>query len=308
MNAGSRLAPDNLFHRKRLKYAVNICSMYGLVSVLLHVAATWLTGLSGGNFLLFNLLDMISSVGATLLPAVVLAYMGNGVGQCIRPRSKKRTGRVDSALLVVLGVSGCLIANLVSTIIGRVLPKVDHTVYLSFGGTAGDFLLLMLASDLAPALCEEYACRGYLYSTLARYGHLFSVVFSSLVFGMLHGSLQAMIFAFMCGMLSGCIRKTSNRFMLCVIIHFTNNFLSTIGTFVLIHAGSDVHTLYFRIITQAGLLLYAAAWALLRRRRIRVFYFRPCPYPLRKREKAASVLTSPVFLLFIIVSLLCKLT
>ena len=293
-------------HKRRLRETVNLCFLYGILTIALHLPFSIASTALASHYILFYLLDMAASLVGSLCPALALAYMGRGLRYYLYPPHRHKTKVFDSVLLVVLGLCGCMVANMVCTILGSYLPDVEHRVYLTFEGSVGNFLLMLTASALLPALCEEIPCRGYVYGSLAPYGHLMTVLLSSFLFGMMHSNFNTALFAFLCGFLFGCIRKTSNRFWLSVIVHFLNNALSTAGLFLRTNAGSDAYLSFLRWSSQIALFLFAGCVFLLYKRGIKVFRFRKCPFPLRKRDKAQAVLSSPVLWLFTFAAMLVK--
>ncbi len=297
---------EEKIRRQRVRDAVSLCGLYGIVSVSLQLFTSLITTNAAGNYIVFYIVDMIASVLFSLVPALVLAHMGKGLKNYLRTPKHRKVRIFDSVLLVIMGLSGCLTANMICTILDSYLPDVSHKIYISFESTPGNFLLALTASAVIPAICEEIACRGYLYGTLAPYGHLSAVIISSLIFGMLHSSFNTVLFAFLCGMIMGCIRKSSNRFELCVIVHFLNNALSTVCVFIRMNHGRKFYADFLRLSSQTALLLFGFCLWLLYKRRVRVFSFRKCPYPLRRRDKLLAVVTSPVLWLFIAAAIIVK--
>lgn len=291
---------------RRLKETINLCCLYGIIAVALHLLISMVSTSLASHYVLFYLIDMAASLIASLLPALVLMYMDKGVKHYLHTPHRYKSKPLDSCLLVLFGLSGCMVANMVCTILGSYLPDVEHRVYLTFEGNLGNFLLMLTASAIIPAVCEEIPCRGYLYGSMAPYGHLMSVLLSSFIFGMLHSNFNTALFAFMCGFLFGCIRKTSNRFWLSVVVHFLNNALSTIGLFIRMNIGTDGYLSFLRTSSQVALFLFAGCIFVLYKRRVRVFRFRKCPFPLRKRDKLRAAVTSPVLWLFILAATLVK--
>ncbi|QDS94300.1 ABC-2 family transporter protein [Roseimaritima multifibrata] len=78
-----------------------------------------------------------------------------------------------------------------------------------------------------PALCEELAFRGFIFSGLVRGGgRSRAVVVSAIMFGISHGLLQQSIAATVMGLMLGWIALRTGSVLPCLIIHFTNNALS----------------------------------------------------------------------------------
>ena len=86
--------------------------------------------------MLFYILDIIASLTGSLLPALVLAYLGRGhIKHYLYTPRQKKTSFFDSFLLVVFGLCGCVVVNMLCTMLESYLPETDHKVYLTFAGT-----------------------------------------------------------------------------------------------------------------------------------------------------------------------------
>ncbi len=86
-------------------------------------------------------------------------------------------------------------------------------------------IVLLLA--LVPAVCEELAFRGFIFSGLIRGGgRMRAVVVSAIMFGVSHGLLQQSIAATVMGLMLGWVALRTGSVIPCLIIHFTNNALS----------------------------------------------------------------------------------
>ena len=79
---------------------------------------------------------------------------------------------------------------------------------------------------VAPALIEEFLFRGVIMGSLLRFGKPFAIFTSALVFGLVHGNLVQIPFAFMVGLVIGAMVVETNSIWTGVIIHFINNFIS----------------------------------------------------------------------------------
>ena len=291
--------------KRRMRLAVDLCSLYGITILFLHILITLCTANAQDGFPGYYIVSMVNSVAATLMPALLLCYMGNGFRYYVTTRYKK-TKPLDSFLLVVFGFCGCLTVNMFSSFIDDFLPKTDRTIYITIDNNWGSFLLVLAATALFPAICEEIGYRGYIYSSMAGYGHLTAVIFSSAIFGLMHADISSVIFAFLCGILFGCIRKTSGIFMLTVIIHFLNNAFSSVSTFIRMSIGSEAFSLFFSISNNIAYITMIVMLLILRHRKVRVFRFSKAPGPLTKTDKLTAVIFSPVFLLFVFLAALFK--
>ncbi len=304
---GSKGNINRTHQKQRMRLAVNLCSLYGITILFIHVVIALCSAGAQSEYPGYYIVSMANSVLATLLPALLLSWMGNGTRYYLTSPFKK-TGPLDSFLLVIFGFCGCLTINMLSSFIDDFLPSLNKsTVYIAIDNDAGNFLLVLLATAVMPAICEEIGYRGYIYSSLSGYGHLSAVLVSSVIFGLMHSDFSSVIFAFFCGLLFGCIRKTSGIFILTVIVHFMNNAFSTISTFIRMSIGPDAFSIYYGISNNAAYIIMIVVFLILRHRKVRIFRFSKAPNPLTKLDKLKAVIGSPVFIMFVLLAIVFKL-
>jgi membrane protease YdiL (CAAX protease family) len=134
-------------------------------------------------------------------------------------------------LLILISFGGCMLANYVCIILS--------TFYSSFGlsptSSPGpevqgvwDILARFVSTAIVPALVEELALRGVVMTPLRKYGNGFAIVFSAFVFGVFHGDMDQIPFAFICGLFMGYAVVMTESLWTGVIIHAMNNSISCI--------------------------------------------------------------------------------
>jgi len=84
----------------------------------------------------------------------------------------------------------------------------------------------ILMTAILPAICEETAHRGLLLKGLSPMGQKWSIIISSLLFGLLHMNIEQVFYATLIGLLVGYISSICENIYPAIIIHFMNNFLS----------------------------------------------------------------------------------
>jgi sodium transport system permease protein len=84
--------------------------------------------------------------------------------------------------------------------------------------------LLILLAAVTPAICEEFAVRGFLLSGLRHIGYKWrAIAISSLFFALIHGVLQQEMNAFVIGLILGYIAVQGGSIWPCMLFHFTHN-------------------------------------------------------------------------------------
>lgn len=126
-------------------------------------------------------------------------------------------------LLFGAQLAGGLISNLLHTLLSSVLgyevPGFDFPL-------PEDVLSILLYGVLicvvAP-ITEELLFRGAILNTLSRYGTVFAVVISSLLFSLLHMNLDQIPFTFLAGLIFGFLAIKTGSTVYPILLHAINN-------------------------------------------------------------------------------------
>lgn len=84
-------------------------------------------------------------------------------------------------------------------------------------------IILIVAMAIIPGIFEELFFRKAIIDFTAPYGKNFALLFSALLFGIIHMNLSQGLFAFIIGILFGIIYLYTNDIKLTMFIHFLNN-------------------------------------------------------------------------------------
>ena len=100
------------------------------------------------------------------------------------------------------------------------------------GGTAMDTLTAAILLDAClPAVCEELFCRGALYSVLRPAGRRVAVLFTAILFALMHASPTQLPYALLAGILLAFLYELSGSLLFPILFHFGNNLLSLLLMF-----------------------------------------------------------------------------
>ena len=83
-----------------------------------------------------------------------------------------------------------------------------------------------LTIAIIPALAEEFAFRGIVMGMLKKYSGALALIVSSAIFGLMHGNIVQIPFAFCGGLVFGFIALKTNSLLPGILIHFFNNGIS----------------------------------------------------------------------------------
>ena len=133
------------------------------------------------------------------------------------------------AMLVVIGLTFSLLSNYVSDFVSQMFGMFGYTSSYS-GSTEASTPMEILASYLTiaviPALVEEFAFRGIIMGILRKHSDAMALIVSSAIFGLIHGNIIQIPFAFCGGLLFGFMVLKTNSLLPGILIHFFNNALS----------------------------------------------------------------------------------
>lgn len=129
--------------------------------------------------------------------------------------------------LICAGFAFCLASNYLAVYFNALLDGVgvgtaENEVVESVSG--GDTLLNFLCAAVVAPLIEELVFRGVIMQPLRRFGNVFAVVASALLFGLSHGGPSNVVFAFLCGVALGFVVIASKSIWVGIAVHFLNNF------------------------------------------------------------------------------------
>lgn len=90
-------------------------------------------------------------------------------------------------------------------------------------GTSSTVSMFVYAAFVGPFV-EELIYRGFVLDSLKKYGKLFAIVVSSLLFGVMHANLPQALFAFSVGLV---LAYTASEYSLtwAIVLHIANNFV-----------------------------------------------------------------------------------
>ena len=183
--------------------------------------------------------QVLSSVMFTLPFLIVLSGLGLRLFDVM---SFSKPDKTFLAPIILIAVAFCGFANAGTTAI--------QNVFFSFGidiappnieepsGLFGKVLVFAGAVIVAP-LAEEFAMRGIVMGSLRKFGDNFAVIVSAILFGLMHGNLVQIPFAFVVGLALGYAVIKTGSITTGILIHFINNFLATVLSWVSESFNSD---------------------------------------------------------------------
>lgn len=103
------------------------------------------------------------------------------------------------------------------------------TQVLSFGALSGVFFMAFL-----PAVVEETIFRGVLYNTYSKRRPLLGIIFSALLFGLMHMNFNQFPYALYLGIVMAFLMEACDSILGPMIVHFTLNGTSTLLSYLVV--------------------------------------------------------------------------
>lgn len=240
---------------------------------------------------------------AMLVPAVLVALCGRRRYFPLSPA--RRVNGLDAFLATIACVGMCMLANVIGAYVtafleqfGASAPDVPDMLEHTPAGLA----LYVAVFAVLPALMEEAVMRGYLLRELRSFGDGAAVCMSALFFGMMHGNIRQIPFAFVVGLALGWLYVASDNIWLPVAVHFCNNAVSAIIEYLGDGMRDEAYTAFNLIVIGALIVLGLLALVALLCRRSELLKPRAqLRSSLDAGQRWGTMLTSPVLVIAFLV-------
>lgn len=165
---------------------------------------------------------------------------------------------------VLIGLGGCTLSNLLTntwinmwSIFGIELPNVD----LYTEKSVLSLILNLIIFAALPALLEEMVFRGFVLQGMRGMGDPAAILFSALLFGLMHTNMLQLPFAFLLGLVMGFLVIKTGNIWVAIVIHFLNNGLSVLVDYAGLYIGEEgagkLTTLIFSLLAIVGIAVLA---------------------------------------------------
>lgn len=146
------------------------------------------------------------------------------------PMGKPKNAKL-MPVIIIGGFGVCLFGNIITSYFDAIIQAVfgfnmNIPQMPEAPRSVTGILLFYLSTAVVPALIEEMALRGIIMQFLRRYGDMFAIVCSALIFGLMHCNLMQIPFAIIAGIAIGYAVVVTESLWTGIIIHFLNNAFS----------------------------------------------------------------------------------
>lgn len=280
-----------------------LAAQYVVAIALRLLAALGLLNIQAMSNTAYLFLNMALYVSYLAVPALLVAALSR---RRQNPFPTKRVSVGNYAVALFGGMAMAVLANYLTNLImsflvemGVPYPQFDETQ----SGTSVSLLLNLLSTAILPALLEEMVMRGYVLGSLRRYGDKLAVVITAMLFGLIHGNVLQLPFAFFLGLVLGWLVVQTDSIWPAVLLHFGNNAMSVLLDYVEIVVGSSstATMLTFFVFCVLGTAVLSAAF--LSNRRGKTDLLRPIGNgvaPLSVLERVKAILFAPAMIVGVI--------
>lgn len=141
----------------------------------------------------------------------------------------------DMLWFISFGMMASMGANIVVGFIAEFIDSLGFNqsyTSLEMPETIGGCVLWAVTMSVIPAFVEEFALRVVVLGTLRRFGDTFAIIVSAALFGLMHGNIVQIPFAFILGLIFAYITVVTGSVIPAMLIHFINNFYSCVSEIV----------------------------------------------------------------------------
>ena len=236
-------------------------------------------------------------------------------------RPQMNAGWIIKYMIITWGLS--LLMSIITNIILQILKSLLHLnftdISFDFGDGIGGFIVSFVSLSIFAPIFEEIIFRSAVYRHTEIMGQSFAVVFSAIVFALMHGNLEQLPYTFVMGLGFAYLFAKTRSLLIPMLLHFLTNtttviFTSIIGTTdtddisaILINRdfAAVIPTVLYSLIIY-GIIIAAIVLGIIElvraiRRRERLM---GSIFPISGAKKTAVFLTAPVTIITLILLVL----
>ncbi len=158
-------------------------------------------------------------------------------------------------------------------------------------------ILYIITLTVAPAFIEEIVFRGIVMQSLRRFGDVFALIASALIFGIFHLNLIQMPYAFILGLCIGYFVIRTDSLWVGVLIHFVNNSVAVAFEFMYPYMSDEVYYMANFVYNLICVILSVIAIIAVLMKYKDMFCFKPSKTVLTSGKKTEYFLSSPALLI-----------
>lgn len=276
-----------------------------LATLILTVCGVNLMGLNTiGGFppTAYYLISSIASFLSIVLPFSFFLFFGK------RKLSDtvlvEKNGVLNSVLLVFAGLAVSVLMNIPANLISQLLEGAglngDANTADLLALTPVQALTMFVSIVLVAPVTEEFAFRSVTTAVMRRWGDWPAVIFSALIFGMAHYSIQSLPVVLTAGFVMALLYVRTRNIWVNIFVHMLNNLLATLPIALEGLVGADAANITSNLLTYIvyGLGLIALVVLLIRNFTGHKVFRTPMQRGVPVRGKALWMFVNPGFICY----------
>lgn len=249
-------------------------------------------------------LNAILSILMFTIPFILLFKVnGYRISSLVKFKKPKKS---DVLPYFFLGLGVCYFSNFAVSVAGGIFESFGFDYDVSGvenpSGVLG-FMLTFISIAVVPPLVEEFACRGFILSSLRKYGDSVAILVSALLFGIMHGNFEQIPFAFIVGLVLGFITVKTNSIWVAVAVHAANNGISVVLDYIITATNEEIANV-FAVIFLTACVLFIFVGMLLLKNKKNAYKVKKCKAKSSQKQIFKWFFTAPTIIIFIVISLL----
>ena len=236
-------------------------------------------------------------------------------------RPQMNAGWIIKNMVITWGLS--LLMSIITNIILQLLKSLLHLnfsdISFDFGDGVGGFIVSFVSLCIFAPIFEEIIFRSAVYRHTEIMGQSFAVVFSAIVFALMHGNLEQLPYTFVMGLGFAYLFAKTRSLLIPMLLHFLTNTTTVIFTSIIGTTDTDelstllsnrnfaavIPTVLYSLVIY-GIIIAAIVLGIIElvrtiRRRERLM---GCIFPISGAKKAAVFLTAPITIITLIILVL----
>ncbi len=140
---------------------------------------------------------------------------------------------LSTVAMIFLGTGACFATSYANSMLFPISEEVSEAFFTSEIRGNYAIALMFISSAIIPALVEELLFRGTILSSIRPYSESGAVLISALLFGLMHQTPYQLFYTTALGVILGILRVKTGSIWAGVLVHFFNNLLSVIQSYLL---------------------------------------------------------------------------
>ncbi|MGN0164680.1 MAG: lysostaphin resistance A-like protein [Lachnospiraceae bacterium] len=215
------------------KVGLGMLAFVVIINVLVLGGQLALMGIKGDESITVAEVLALNFVAEVLIALPVYYFIIRKVPAETPEKHKMGIGNMFSAVCIMYAISvfGAYISTFVNGILFDSLGKTSSSDLEILFET--NFALTTLYCVLAAPIVEELVFRKLLIDRLQKYSRKYAIIFSGLLFGLMHGNLEQFFYTFFLGLFFAFIYLRTGKIRYSIILHFIMNGVSTLLQYVM---------------------------------------------------------------------------